>query len=105
MNDILIGELTEAIEDETLKDWWAKLDLPPEFSVNEFLVKTLEAASIAATKKNETLESGQKILGYPRAADGGIARTQSNQLFFPRTSSVISNIVISLDYATPVTGG
>lgn len=104
MNDITVQELGQAIEDETLRVWWERLDMPAEFTMNEFLVKTLEAASIAAAQKNESLPPGEKILGYPPATNGAIARTVSNQLFFPRTSTVVSRVVVNLDLATPTLG-
>ena len=104
MSDITLAEMIEKIEDPILKAWWEKLELPEDFTMNEFFVKSLEALSIAAAQKNETLEAGKKILGYPRPTDGAIARTQSNQLFFPRTSTVVSRVVVSLDMATPSVG-
>ncbi|MEG4066255.1 hypothetical protein QUA42_02685 [Microcoleus sp. Pol11C2] len=104
MNDITLQELAQATEDEALRAWWEKLDMPVDFTLNEFLVKTLEAASIAAAQKNESLSPGEKILGYPPAANGAIARTGSNQLFFPRTSTVVSRVVVNLDLATPTVG-
>jgi len=105
MADITIEELVEGIEDEDLKAWWTSLKgLPEDFSVNEFFIKSLDAASVAATRKNETLEPGQKILGYPPATNGVIARSKNNQLYFPRTSTVTSFVVIPLDGATPAVG-
>ena len=104
MNDITSQELAQAIEDEALRVWWEGINFPADFTVNEFLVKTLEAASIAAAQKNESLEAGNKILGYPPATNGAIARTSSNQLFFPRTSTVASRVVVNLDLATPTVG-
>lgn len=103
-NDITPQELTAAIEDEALRTWWEGITFPPEFSINEFLVKALEAASIAAAQKNETLDAGQKITGYPRATNGAIAYTSANQLFFPRTSTVVSRVMVTLDMATPAIG-
>jgi hypothetical protein len=104
MNDITPEELIEAIEDEALRDWWKALNFPENFTVNEFLVKAIEAASIAASQKNETLEPGKKILGYPPATNGALARANGNQLFFPRTSTIVSRVVVTLDMATPVVG-
>jgi hypothetical protein len=104
MSDITKEEMTQALEDETLRAWWENLELPEEFTVNEFFVKCLEACSLAATQKNETLEPGQKILGYPAATNGAIARAKSGQLYFPRTSTVSSLVVVNLDMATPPLG-
>lgn len=104
MNDITVVELAQAIEDETLRTWWEHLDLPADFTINEFLLKTLEAASIAAAQLNENLEPGKKITGYPPATNGAITRTGSNQLFFPRTSTLVSRVVVNLDQATPTLG-
>lgn len=105
MSDITLEELTEATEDEVLKAWWADIKaLPEDFSVNEFLVKVLDAAATAAARKNETLEPGQKILGYPAATNGAIARSKNNVSYFPRTSTVTSFVVVSLDGATPSVG-
>jgi hypothetical protein len=101
--DITLPELIKAIEDENLKTWWENINFPEDFTMNEFLVKILEAASIAAAVKNETLEPGKKILGYPPATNGAIAR-MGNQIFFPRTSTVVSRVVTTLDNATPVIG-
>jgi hypothetical protein len=105
MSDIIILELVEAIEDEALKAWWGKLELPADFTMNEFFIKTLEAASIAAAKKNEALPAGNKILSYPPATNGPVTRAAENQMFVPRTSTVTTRLVISLDMATPVVGG
>jgi hypothetical protein len=103
--DITLEELINAIEDETLKAWWTAVkELPEEFSINEFFVKCLDAAAIAAARRNETLEPGQKILGYPPAANGAIAQTKTGQLYFPRTSTVSSFVVVPLDGATPTVG-
>jgi hypothetical protein len=104
MDDITFEELIAAIEDENLQAWWAKANFPEDFTLNEFFVKTLEAASIAATARNETLEAGKKILGYPPAVNGAIARASGNKLFFSRTSTVVSRVVINLDNATPTVG-
>lgn len=104
MNDITPQELAQTIEDDALRTWWEGIAFPADFTLNEFLQKTLEAASIAATKKNESLPAGEKILGYPPATNGAIARTGSNQLFFPRTSTVVSRVVVNLDMATPTVG-
>lgn len=105
MADITVEELIEAIQDEDLKAWWTSLrGLPEDFSINEFFVKSLDAVSVAAAKKNETLEPGQKILGYPPATNGAIARSKDNQLYFPRTSTIISFVVAPLDGATPSVG-
>lgn len=102
--DITLAELIAAIDDPILRAWWEKLDLPEEFTVNEFFVKSLEAASIAASAKNETLEAGKKILGYPPATNGAIVRTAAGQLYYPRTATLVSRVVTSLDYATPTVG-
>ena len=102
--DITFAEMIASIEDPELKAWWGKLDLPANFTVNEFFVKSLEAASIAAASKNETLESGAKILGYPPAINGAISRTSTNQLFFPRTTTLISRVGASLDVSIPSLG-
>lgn len=102
--DITPAELAEALEDETLRGWWEKLTFPEDFTLNEFFVKLLEAASIAAAQKNESLEPGKKILGYPPATNGALGRAGGNQLFFPRTSTVVSRVVVNLDNATPTVG-
>lgn len=104
MNDITPQELAQVIEDDALRTWWEGVAFPADFTLNEFLQKTLEAASIAAAQKNESLEAGKKILGYPPATNGAITRTGSNQLFFPRTSTVVSRVVVNLDQATPTVG-
>ncbi|MEG4842626.1 hypothetical protein [Microcoleus sp. B9-D4] len=104
MNDITPQELAQAIEDEALRIWWEGRGFPADYTVNEFLVKLLEAASIAAAQKNESLEAGKKILGYPPATNGAIVRTVSNQLYFPRTSTVLSNVGVNLDSANPTVG-
>ena len=102
--DITLEQLIDAIEDESLKNAVSRFALPEDFTMNEFLVKWLEAATIAAEKQNETLDPGKKILGYPPATNGAIARTQSNQLYFPRTSAVVSRVVVNLDQSTPNVG-
>jgi hypothetical protein len=104
MNDIDFEQLVEAMEDESLKAALATLKLPEDLTINEFFVKLLDAASIAASRVNENLEAGKKILGYPPATNGAIARAGSGQLFFPRSHSVASRVVVSLDGATPVIG-
>jgi hypothetical protein len=104
MNDITKEEMTQVITDETLKAWWEGVELPEECTVNEFFVKCLEACSVAAAQKNETREAGQKILGYPSATNGAIARTKTNQLYFPRTSTVSSLVVVDLDVVIPAVG-
>jgi hypothetical protein len=104
MNDITLEQVVEALEDEDLKSALASLKLPEDMTINEFFVKLLDAASIAAAQANESLESGKKILGYPPATNGAIARAGSGQLFFPRSQSVTSRVVVSLDGATPVIG-
>jgi hypothetical protein len=102
--DITFLEMAASMQDPALRAWWEKLELPPNFTVNEFFVKSLEAASIAAALKNETLEPGAKILGYPPATNGAISRTPTNQLFFPRTTTVVSRIGLSLDVSIPSLG-
>jgi hypothetical protein len=102
--DITFAELAASIQDTALRTWWEKLEVPPNLTVNEFFVKSLEAASIAAASKNETLEPGAKILGYPPATNGVISRTPSNQLFFPRTTTLVSRIGASLDVSIPSLG-
>jgi hypothetical protein len=102
--DITPAELTASITDAALRAWWEKLELPANFTVNEFFVKSLEAASIAATLKNETLEAGKKILGYPPATNGAISRTPGNQLFFPRTTTIVSRVGVNLDVSIPSLG-
>jgi hypothetical protein len=104
MSDITKEEMTQALEDETLRAWWESLELPEEFTVNEFFVKCLEACSLAAAQKNETLEPGQKILGYPAATNGAIARSKNGRLYFPRTTTINSFVVVNLDMATPAVG-
>ena len=105
MSDITLEEFIAGIEDEDLKAWWTGLKgLPEDFSINEFFIKCLDAASVAATRKNETLEAGQKILGYPAPTNGAITRAKNNVSYFPRTSTITSFVVISLDGATPSVG-
>ena len=102
--DITLEQLTEAVEDDDLKALWAGIKLPENFTIIEFFVKSLEAASIAASKANESLEPGKKILAYPAATNGAIAKASGGELFFPRSHSVASRVVVSLDGATPVIG-
>jgi hypothetical protein len=104
MSDITREQLTEAVEDEDLKALWATMTLPENFTIIEFFMKSLEAASIAAAKANEGLEAGKKILAYPPATNGAIAKASGGELFFPRSHSVASRVVVSLDGATPVVG-
>ncbi|WP_293356287.1 MULTISPECIES: hypothetical protein [unclassified Microcoleus] len=105
MNDITIAEMIAAIEDETLKAWWQQIgNLPEEFTVCEFFMKSLHACSTAAALKNESQEVGQKILGYPAATNGAVETTKSNQLFFRRTASINSLVVVDLDNSVPSNG-
>jgi hypothetical protein len=104
MDDITLEQLAEAVEDEDLKAVVAGLKLPEGLTINEFFMKLLDAASIAAAQANEGLEPGKKILAYPPATNGAIARAGSGQLFFPRSHSVASRVVVTLDGATPVIG-
>lgn len=102
--DITIDDIIQALPDGILKTWLKEVGFPEEYTVNEFLVKLIDAASQAAAQKNETLEPGQKILGYPAATNGAIARAKSGQLFFPRTSIVSSFVVVDLDQVAPTVG-
>ncbi len=104
IGDITVGQLMEELEDENLKAVWSTIKLPEGTTINEFFLKSLEAASLAAAALNENLEPGKRILGYPPATNGAIARAGSGQLFFPRSHTVNSRIVIELDGATPVMG-
>lgn len=102
--DITFAEMIASLDDTALRGWWEKLELPANLTVNEFFVKSLEAAAIAAASKNETLEPGAKILGYPAPTNGAISRTPTNQLFFPRTTTLVSRIAIGLDASIPALG-
>lgn len=104
MSDITFAELSQATSDPVLRACLEQLALPEDFAVNEFFMKLLDAASVAAAQKNETLEAGKKILSYPIAVNGAIARAATGETFFPRTSTVVSRIVVDLDLATPVIG-
>jgi len=105
MNDITLEEMIAAISDESLKTWWTSPTpaLPADFTMASFLTKTLHACSLAAATKNATLDPGQKILGYPLAANSPIETSPDGKfLFFRRTASVASFVAIDLDdtYAT-----
>jgi hypothetical protein len=104
MEDITLEQLVEALEDEDLKTVLASLKLPEDMTINEFLVKLLDAASRVTAQINESLEPGKKILAYPPPTNGAIARAGSGQLFFPRSHSIASRVVVTLDGATPVIG-
>lgn len=106
MNDITLEEMIAAISDEGLKAWWTtpKSELPPDCTMAEFFVKSLHACSLAAAKRNETLEAGQKIVGYPSATNGAIETAKNNQLFFRRTAAIISLVAVDLDNSFPALG-
>lgn len=106
MNDITLAEMIAAITDEPLKAWWTTptTALPAEYTMCEFLVKTLAACSQAATQKNATLEPGQKIVGYPPATNGVVETSKNGQLFFRRTAPVVSFVAVGLDSSYPAAG-
>jgi hypothetical protein len=73
-------------------------------TVTQFLQKTLQACSQAAAARNETLEPGQKILGYPQAVNSAVELSKNQQLFFKRSATVTSFVAVNLDKSFPVVG-
>jgi hypothetical protein len=105
MNDVTFPELTESVKDESLKAWLTQVGkLPEDFTVCEFMLKMLEGCSMAAKKKNETLNAGEKVLAYPPAVNGPVEVSKNGLPFFRSTASVTSVVVVNFDAAQAPNG-
>jgi len=105
MNDITFAEMIEALKDESLKAWFTRIGaFPEDFTPCEFLMKIIQACSIAAQAKNETLEVGAKILAYSAATSSSVDVSKNNNFFFRSVMSVNSVIVVDLDAAQALNG-
>lgn len=105
MNDITFAEMIEAVKDESLKTWLEKIGaFPEDFTMCEFMMKIIEACSIAAKIKNESLEEGAKILAYSTVTNSTVEVSKNNNLFFRSTMSVNSLVVVDFDAAQALNG-
>ena len=105
-NDLTLAEMIAALSDEALVTWWTAPtpSLPPDYTMAEFLSKILDACSVAAATKNEALEPGQKIVGYLPAVNGAVEMSGNDTLFFRRTASISTLVVVDLDSTLPAIG-
>ncbi|MDB9510607.1 hypothetical protein PN499_05375 [Kamptonema animale CS-326] len=90
--------------DDPIKAIWENLSLPKGFTVNEFFAKSLSAAAKAADKVNATLPEKSRIQGYPQPVNGAIKQDSQGTLFFERTASVRSNILVDLEFSVSPLG-
>lgn len=98
--DLTIAEIIAQIPSgDDLKTWWQAIDpLPSDTSVNEFLIKTLKAASDAQRIKNANLPAGSRVNGYPSPVNGGVTTDAATGMqSFVTTYSVSSRVAINLD--------
>jgi hypothetical protein len=90
--------------DDPIRAIWEKIDLPDGYTVNEFFAKSLSAASKAADKINALLPEKKRIQGYPAPVNGAIKQDGAGTLYFERTASVRSNIVVDLELSVSPLG-